>query len=266
MSVQRLVLLCFLAALIIACLAVAVDCNATGPCGLMLAQASSWPQLVFGSILLLGLWAGAGWGLKLGLTIVQVTRDLGRLSRVPIPHDLEVTASAAHIQRIACIQAGLPTAFCAGFLRPTVFISDSTVAMLSDDELAAVLHHEADHARRFEPLRRVAREAAADVLPFLPIVKWWSERCMERGEIEADLVAEHVVGRSALAGALLVMSAPASALAAFTGQTELRARRLIGAEIEKPRPPRAVWVATLTYGWLAISVAGCLFEALAALT
>lgn len=157
-------------------------------------------------------------------------------------------------------------AFCAGILRPTVFISEAAVAGLSDSELLAVLHHEADHARRHEPLWRAARTAAAEVLTFLPIVGWWSERQIALSELSADAAAERIVGRPALAGALLVMTAPAIPLAAFVGHAELRARRLLGIRIDEPKAPRAVWAASFVYSWLAISLAGCLFAVMAALT
>src|SRR5260370_9680689 len=75
-----------------------------------------------------------------------------------------------------------------------------------------------------------------------------------------------MVGRSALAGALLVMTSPAIPLAAFVGHAELRARRLLGTHIDEPKAPRAVWAASSVYSWLPISLAGCLFPVLVALT
>src|SRR5216684_1878350 len=167
---------------------------------------------------------------------------------------------------IECVRGGSPVAFCAGIVRPTVFISEAAVAGLSDSELLAVLHHEADHARRYEPLWRAARTSAAEVLTFLPIVSWWSERQIALSELSADAAAERRVGRSSLAGALLVMTAPTIPLAAFVGHAEVRARRLLGMRIDEPKAPRAVWAASFVYSWLAVSLAGCLFAVLVALT
>ena len=266
MTLRRLTLLGVIAAALLACLGAAVDCNPAGPCGFVLGQVGSWGPSSLAPGLLLGLWACAGWTLRLGITVARVSMELRELPRIPIPTLFAMTASEAGIKRIACVQAGSPTAFCGGFVRPTVFVSDTALAELSEAELAAVLHHEADHAHRLEPLRRAAQAAAGDVLPFLPIIKWWSERRIERCELEADAVAERLAGRTALAGALLVMSAPAGRLAAFAGQTELRAMRLLGVKIEKSRPPRPIWIATFLYGWMALAVAGCMFEAAIALT
>jgi hypothetical protein len=30
--------------------------------------------------------------------------------------------------------------------------------------------------------------------------------------------------------------------------------------VDEPKPTRAMWAATLVYSWLALSLAGCLFE------
>jgi len=163
------------------------------------------------------------------------------------------------------VETGSPLAFCAGLLRPAVFVSEGALAALSEPELLAVLHHEADHARRYEPARRAAYTAAADVLTFLPIVRWWSERQITRSELSADATAETIVGQAALAGALLVMTAPPIPVAAFVGHAELRAQRLLGMRMDEPKPPRAVWAATLVYSWLALSLVGCLFEVVIAL-
>src|SRR5207245_5245599 len=138
----------------------------------------------------------------------------------------------------------------------TVFISEAAVAGLADSELLAVLHHEADHARRHEPLWRAARTAAAEVLTFLPIVGWWSERQITLSELSADAAAERMVGRSALAGALLVMTAPAIPLAAFVDHAELRARRLLGMRSDEPKAPRARCAGSFVLSLLALSLAG----------
>src|SRR5438067_631499 len=80
-----------------------------------------------------------------------------------------------------------------------------------------------------------ACSAVAEVLLFLPIVRWGYERQSARAELRADAAAERVAGRPALAGALLVMTAPPIPLAAFMGHAELRARRLLGMRIDEPK-------------------------------
>ena len=91
-------------------------------------------------------------------------------------------------------------------------------------------------------------------------MRWWSNRRIERAELDADAAAERAAGKSALAGALLVMTTPVHGLPAFTGQVELRARRLLVGQIERSRPPRTVWAMSLVGAWLAISLVGCLMR------
>jgi Zn-dependent protease with chaperone function len=262
---RRLALLGVLVAVPIACLSTAAGCRSGGPCGAIATQGNFWWHAAYVPPLLVFLASALAWMLRFGLVASRVNRELARSPRVSVPPKLVRTAQKVGIHRVACVGGGSPVAFCAGIFRPTVFISEVAVAGLSDLELLAVLHHEADHARRREPLRRSARTAAAEVLTFLPIVGWWSERQIARSELSADAAAERMVGRSALAGALLVMTAPAIPLAAFVGHAELRARRLLGIGIEEPKPPRAVWAATFVYSWLALSLAGCAFEVMVAL-
>jgi len=266
MTGRRLALLAVLAAVPIACLSTVVGCQSGGACGWIPTQGTSWWPAAFVPPLLVVLASALAWALKFGLVASRTERELARLPRVPIPPKLVRTAGAVGLDRIECVRGGSPVAFCAGIVRPTVFISEAAVAGLSDSELLAVLHHEADHARRHEPLWRAARTAAAEVLTFLPIVSWWSERQITLSELSADAAAERIVGRSALAGALLVMTGPAIPLAAFVGHAELRARRLLGMRIDEPKAPRAVWAASFVYSWLAVSLAGCLSAVLVALT
>ena len=266
MTGRRFALVAVLAAVPIACLSTVVGCQSGGACGWIPTQGTSWWPAAYVPPLLVVLASALAWTLKFGLVASRTERELARLPRVSIPPKLVRTARAAGLDRVECVRAGSPVAFCAGILRHTVFISEAAVAGLADSELLAVLHHEADHARRHEPLWRAARTAAAEVLTFLPIVGWWSERQITLSELSADAAAERMVGRSALAGALLVMTAPAIPLAAFVGHAELRARRLLGMRSDEPKAPRAVWAASFVYSWLAISLAGCLFAVVVSLT
>jgi beta-lactamase regulating signal transducer with metallopeptidase domain len=262
---RRLVWLSVLAAVPIACLSTVAGCRSAGPCGWIGTHGGFWWPAAYVPPLLIVLATALAYTLRLALMTLRASRELARLPRVPVPPNLIRNAQSAGIDRIAYLRAGSPVAFCAGLLRPTVFVSEGAVAALSQPELLAVLHHEADHARRHEPARRAARNSAAEVLTFLPLVRWWSERQIARSELSADAVAERMVGRPALAGALLLMTAPAIPLAAFVGHAELRAQRLLGMKIDEPKPPRAMWAATFVYSWLALSLAGCLFEVVGAL-
>ena len=265
MTGRRLAFLGLLAAVPIACMRTIAGCSTAGPCGWIATRGDFWWPAAYVPPLIILLATAAAGALRFGLVVGRTSRDLARLPRVAAPPTLVRTARSAGIDRIACVEAGTPVAFCAGLLRPTVFVSEGAVAKLSEPELLAVLYHEADHARRHEPALRAARNALAEVLLFLPIVRWWSERQIARAELSADATAERIAGRPALAGALLVMTAPPIPLAAFMGHAELRARRLLGMRIDEPKAPRAILAASLVYTWLALSLAGCLFEVVVAL-
>ena len=160
----------------IACFSAVAGCQSGGPCGWIPAQRSFWWPAAYMPLLLVILTSAFAWALKFGLVASRTKCELRRLPRVPVPERLVGTARAVGLDPIHCVGGESPLAFCAGLVRPSVFISEAAVAALSDSELLAVLHHEADHARRHEPLRRAARTAATEVLTFLPIVGWWSER------------------------------------------------------------------------------------------
>jgi hypothetical protein len=97
-----------------------------------------------------------------------------------------------------------PNAFCIGLLRPRVYVSRAALALLSEEERAAVLAHEAHHARRRDPLRLLVARALAEGLFFLPAVRRLPERYAALAELAADEVAAgERGGRRALASALL---------------------------------------------------------------
>jgi hypothetical protein len=90
----------------------------------------------------------------------------------------------------------------------------AALALLAPGELDAVLSHEAVHARRRDPLRRLIARAAADTLFYLPLARWWSRRQTETADLRADQAAVRYAGRQAVASALLAVgeaAAPTSA-------------------------------------------------------
>jgi hypothetical protein len=97
-----------------------------------------------------------------------------------------------------------PQAFCTGLLRPRIYVSRAALELLGGDERAAVLAHEAHHARRRDPLRLLVARALAEGLFFLPAVRRLPERYSALAELAADqAAAAERGGRRALASALL---------------------------------------------------------------
>lgn len=101
-----------------------------------------------------------------------------------------------------------PRAFCAGLLRPRVYVSAGAVALLDEAALNAVLAHERHHARRRDPLRFAAGRVLAHALFFLPELGLLVERQQALAELSADESAVNGVpaNRSALARAMLSFS------------------------------------------------------------
>jgi Zn-dependent protease with chaperone function len=93
-------------------------------------------------------------------------------------------------------------AFCAGLLRPRVYITTEALQRLDDDALAAVLAHERHHVLRRDPLRMAAGRVLARALFFLPWLRSLTDRHCALAELSADESAA-ARGRSALARAML---------------------------------------------------------------
>jgi Zn-dependent protease with chaperone function len=101
-----------------------------------------------------------------------------------------------------------PRAFCAGLLRPRVYVSTGALSLLDDAALGAVLAHERHHARRHDPLRLAAGRVLARALFFLPALGDLVERQQALAELSADESAVNDLpgNRSALARAMLTFS------------------------------------------------------------
>lgn len=137
--------------------------------------------------------------LRAGWSTLQLARALRGLPRAGDHPELDR-------HRVECITSSTPEAFCAGALRPRVYVTDSLVELLNPASLAAVIAHEQAHARRRDPLRRSLLAAASDLLLNASWVLWLRRRHGERAEISADRAAAMVVGPSAVADALTALA------------------------------------------------------------
>jgi Zn-dependent protease with chaperone function len=101
-----------------------------------------------------------------------------------------------------------PQAFCAGLLRPRVYISTGALDLLDAPELAAVLAHEHEHAMRRDPLRLACGRVLVAGLFFIPGLSRLVQRQHALAELSADEAAVLTAGgdRSALASAMLSFS------------------------------------------------------------
>lgn len=127
------------------------------------------------------------------------------------------------------VESDQPLAFCAGYLRPKIYLSRGALDRLSGPELGALLAHEAYHLRRRDPLRRLVARAAADALFFVPALRRMSERYAALGELAADEAAVVAVcDRGPLAAALLKFAEAEPAPAPAAGVDAERVDHLLG--------------------------------------
>lgn len=103
-----------------------------------------------------------------------------------------------------------PEAFCAGLLRPRVYLTTGALARLDAPALDAVLVHEREHARRRDPLRLATSRVIVRSLFFLPAIQELRRGQMLLAEASADesAVSAAAGDRSGVARAILSFSDP----------------------------------------------------------
>jgi Zn-dependent protease with chaperone function len=140
-----------------------------------------------------------------------------------------------------------PRAFCAGYLRPRIYVSSGALRALGDRSLTAVLAHERQHRASRDPLRFAVTRVLADALFFLPVLGRLSEDCAALAELDADAAALRSCAgdRSALAVAMLSFAEPA-VHPAVVGIAPERVDHLAGEapQWRLPRRPLGIGVVT----------------------
>lgn len=138
-----------------------------------------------------------------------------------------VTPRDVEGERASVFESREPQAFCAGFLRPRIFLS-SAAASLPRRQLRAVVAHERYHARRRDPLRLLLIRTLGDALFFIPALRRLSDRYAQLAELAADEAAARQHGRNTLAAALLAFG-EARGPAVVVGIAPERVDHLLGA-------------------------------------
>jgi Peptidase family M48 len=148
-------------------------------------QHFTYPALNVAAALLLAL-AGLG-AIVLVKTLSGVWRQL-RASR-NFMRAIPVIGPLPDHPVVSVIDDPTPQAFCAGYLRPRVYISRGAVDLLSREELAAVLSHEERHRSARDPLRFACGRLLSQALFFLPALRPLGRRYEELAEHKADQAA-----------------------------------------------------------------------------
>ena len=162
----------------------------------------SYPQANAGALVVLGL-AVLGLAVTM-IAFVAAGREILGATRLR----RRLTASSDDTLTGACVISDrFPRAFCAGLLRPRVYVTTGALARLDPPALQAVLRHEHEHARRHDPLRFAAGRVLSAALFFIPSLAKVLRRQHTLAELRADESAM-AGGRSALARAMLAFSEP----------------------------------------------------------
>ena len=192
----------------------------------------------FHLLLLVGL-AFAGWDRLRAAR--RSRRALSPLdARTPEPGDaiwnaaLDAGLEPRHLR----VVAGLPNpAFTIGWLTPRIYVARELAKRLTRPQLAAVLAHEAAHARRRDPLRLSVLRFFALTLFWIPALRRLADDVADEAEVQAD---DHAAGHQplVLASAILAVSGwtshrPSGSAAGAVGFArqdilERRVRRLAG--------------------------------------
>lgn len=193
----------------------------------VLGLALSYPAMNGSEWLLLGL-GGVG-GLVIAIAGRAVWRQ--RTAYRDFLARLDVVIRLGDHPNVTVIAGSRPEAFCAGYLRPTIYISQGALELLRAPELKAVLAHEQHHRLVRDPLRFAFVRILTQALFFVPVLRPLRDRYADVAELNADRAAVRAcAGRqSPLASALLVFDA--SAPAGASGISPERVDSLLGQPI-----------------------------------
>lgn len=172
----------------------------------------------------------------------------GRLARrleahmAPLPDRLRVCADRGSVTDIRYIDIDEPVAVTVGPIRTRILVTRGLVTLLNDDELEAVLRHEAVHLRGRHPaLYGLTRSAAAAAFA-LPAVGPAARNVVLQSEIAADAAAIRALGVRPLVSALaklVDLPAPnqAAAVGSVQGMLDQRIAVLAGEQPPEVRGP-----------------------------
>jgi hypothetical protein len=202
---------------------------------------------VAAAVLLLLAIAGVGIVARGVAEAARLRRDYRRFVEA-----LPVVGTLPGPPRASVFPGDAPQAFCAGHWRPSIYISQGAVDLLSEDELAAVLRHEQQHLEARDPLKLACARVVTRALFFLPALAALSDRYVEIAEVRADDAAVAADGgnRGTLASALLAFesgSPPGSG-----GLAAERVDALLGKPVARLLPQRLIVISAAVVAALVV--------------
>ena len=153
----------------------------------------------------------------------------------------------AIVDRIRVVRQGLAPACTRGFFRPRIELEEQLVDQLSDDELTAVLLHEFEHMRGYDPLRFFGAQVALSINPLASTLVHEFVRYRMVREADCDRRAvQRGADPLALARSIVLTAmqpAPAPHVSALGGHglrsVQVRVRLLFDYAAQSPEPVRA---------------------------
>lgn len=162
------------------------------------------------------------WGVA--ATLRQAARHRRRQLQV-----LDLVASRDAELDVLVLDHPAPAAFCLPGRGHSIVVTSTALAVLSRDELAAVLAHERAHLRGRHHLLVAFFDGLRRAFPRIPVFVWGSVQVRRLVELSADDRASCQHTRSAIANAILLLAdatPPAAALALGSEAIQLRLERL----------------------------------------
>jgi hypothetical protein len=128
----------------------------------------------------------------------QLRAQRAFLRRLPVVRQAVVSG-----HRVTVFEGPSLAAFCAGLVRPVVYVSEGTLRT-GDAALRAILAHEQHHRTRRDPLRLLLARVVSDALRPLPPFAALAEREAALADLAADAATVDALGdRSPLASAFV---------------------------------------------------------------
>ena len=131
--------------------------------------------------------------------IRQLRRQRAFLRALPVRGAAEL-----HGHAVRLFPGGPLDVFCAGLLRPAVYVSEQMLRETSACELRAILAHEAHHRRRRDPLRLLLARVVSDAFRPLPPLASLADRQRALSDLSADAAAVRELGSAQPLAAALV--------------------------------------------------------------
>ena len=144
-----------------------------------------------------------------------------------------------------------PIAITIGYLSPRILLSSGMLEVLDERELQAVLHHEAVHVARLDPLRTFISDVCRTALPFIPIIRYTASQFDAKKEIEADARAvmamrSPVPLASALAKVIMGTMPGEAAFGVGLTPTQARIDAMLGRPLPNQSPRKFILLAALS--------------------